>query len=223
MAKILITGSRSGLGLAMATALRAAGHTVYDYDLKDGKDVLMPDVSGITELDVLVNNAGINGINFLEDIDDALWEGVMDTNVKAIYKMTQACLPMLKASKGTVVVTASNASHTPMTSSLAYNCSKASAAMAAKQMARELTRRWGITVFAISPNKLSGTAMSKAIDEQVVRTRGWTMEEAQRYQLAGLLSGHETDPKQIADLLAFLLQSKARHSYLTGCDLQLGL
>lgn len=223
MSKILVTGSKSGLGLAMARALRDEGHVVYDYDLKDGKNVLVPDLSGIKELDILINNAGVNGIDFLEDVDDALWEGVMDTNVKSIYKMTQACLPMLKASNGTVVVIASNAAHMPMTSSLAYNCSKAAARMAASQMARELTRRHGITVFSVSPNKLKGTEMSNKIDEEVVRTRGWTIEEAQKYQIAGLLAGEETDPKRVAEFIAFLLQSKEHHKFLTGCDIPYGL
>ena len=65
--------------------------------------------------------------------------------------------------------------------------------------------------------------MSRQIDAEVVRTRGWTMEEAQRYQLAGLLSGEETDPAQVAEFIAFLLQDKAHHKALTGCDIPYGL
>ena len=57
----------------------------------------------------------------------------------------------------------------------------------------------------------------------MVLTRGWTREEAQRYQLAGLLAGEETDPVAVAEFIAYLLGSKERHKYLTGCDLQYGL
>ena len=92
-----------------------------------------------------------------------------------------------------------------------------------KQMARELTKRFGVTVFSVSPNKLKGTGMSNQIDAEVVRTRGWTMEEAQKYQLAGLLAGEETDPLVLADFVAYLLKTKRNHKYLTGCDLQYGL
>lgn len=223
MSKILVTGSKSGLGLALSEKLRADGHTVIDYDLKDGKDVMFPSLDGVSSLDVLVNCAGVNGIDMLEDVEDELWDRVVGTNAKGIYKMSQACLPMLIESKGTIVNVISNASTVAMTSSICYNASKGAAKIMTAQMARELTKRWGITVFGISPNKMKNTEMSAHIDNEVVRTRGWTKEYAQQYQLNGLLTGKETDPKQVAEFIAFLLQDKAHHEQLSGCDLQYGL
>ena len=237
MSTIMITGSCSGLGGALCESLRPA-HTLIGVDHFFGDDVRTPDVgylvggirsatgdwdTEVPPLDVLINCAGVNGIDMLEDVTDDLWDRVMDTNAKGIMKMSQAMLPNLIAAKGTIINVVSNAATMPMTSSIAYNASKGAAKIMTAQMARELTRRHGITVFSISPNKLRGTGMSKQIDAEVVRTRGWTMEEAQKYQLAGLLAGEETDPQQIADLVAFLLEKKERHAYLTGCDLQLGL
>lgn len=223
MAKILVTGSSNGLGEALVKALRADNHTVVEYDIDRGLDVLDPHLDGIHDLDVLINNAGVNGIDMLENLQEELWDKVVNTNAKGIFKMSQACLPMLIKSKGTIVNIVSNAAHMPMTSSLAYNASKGAALIMTKQMARELTRRFGITVFSVSPNKLKGTNMSNAIDAEVVRTRGWTMEEAQKYQLQGLLAGEETDPVVLADFIAYLLANKRNHKYLTGCDLQYGL
>jgi len=228
MSTILVTGSRSGLGEAIFTALRDAGHKVVGYDAAYGADVRfpnMPYIRSITDdhLDTLINCAGVNGIDMLEDVTDDLWDRVMDTNAKGIMKMSQACLPMLIESKGTILNIVSNAAHMPMTSSICYNASKGAALIMTKQMARELTKRHDITVFSISPNKLRDTEMSRQIDAEVVRTRGWTIEEAQRYQLAGLLSGEETDPAQVADFIAYLLQDKAHHKALTGCDIPYGL
>lgn len=223
MSKILVTGGCSGLGQAIVKALAAAGHEVMVYDLKLGDNVLNPKLDHIEELDVLINCAGVNGIDMLEDVSDDLWDRVVNTNAKGIMKMSQAALPLLIKSKGTILNIVSNAAHMPMTSSICYNASKGAALIMTKQMARELTRRHGITVFSVSPNKLRDTEMSRQIDAEVVRTRGWTMEEAQRYQLAGLLAGEETDPKQLAEFIAFLLQDKEHHRSLTGCDLQYGL
>lgn len=223
MSTILVTGSGSGLGAALVVKLINEGHTVYEHDIKDGLDVLNPNLEGIEELDVLINCAGVNGIDMLEDVKDDLWDRVVGVNAKGIMKMSQACLPLLIKSKGTILNIVSNAAHVPMTSSICYNASKGAALIMTKQMARELTRRYGITVFSVSPNKLRDTEMSRQIDAEVARTRGWTIEEAQRYQLAGLLAGEETDPKQVADFIAFLLQDKDHHKFLTGCDLQYGL
>lgn len=221
--KILVTGSGDGLGALLTTRLRQDDHEVFEYDRKNGHDVRAPDLFGITHLDCLINCAGTNKINFIEDVSSSEWDAVMDTNCKAIFMMTQAALPLLKKSKGVVVNIVSNASHVPMTASAAYCASKAGALHLTRQLARELTKRYGITVFSISPNKMSGTGMSRDIDQQVCRTRDWTPEQARKYQLDSLLVGEETPALCVADFIAFLLSSKERHKYLSGCDMPYGL
>lgn len=221
MSKILITGSSSGLGRELFNKLTADGHEVFGYSLPD-YDVRKPNVSQFTELDVLINCAGVNRINWCEDVTPEEWDHVQDVNVRGMFFMTQACLPLLIESRGTVLNVVSNAAHMPMTCSAAYNASKGAALILTKQLHRELFRRHGITVFSVSPNKLKGTAMSNSIDQQVVRTRGWTLEEAQRYQLSNMPVGEETPPSAVAEFVAFLLSSKERHKYLSGCDLPYG-
>ena len=222
MSKILITGSGKGLGKALKEKLMEDGHEVINYDRLDGKDVREPDIKSIDELDVLINNAGVNIINWLENFVEGEWDMVMDTNAKGIYMMSKACLPMLIKSKGTIVNIVSNAAHMPMTCSLAYNASKGAAHIMTLQLARELTKKHGITVFGVAPNKMGGTGMSESIDRQVVETRGWTKEDAQEYQLNGLLTGEETPPELLAEFLAHLLQDKQHHKFLTGCVLPYG-
>lgn len=223
MSNILVTGGDAGLGAAIVDALRKDGHTVMSYDIKQRFDVLNPDPLLVEqfELDVLINCAGINRINWLQNVSEQDWDAVMDVNVKGIFKMTQAFLPRLIERKGTVLNIVSNAAHMPMRCSAAYNASKGAALILTKQLARELTSQ-GVTVFSVSPNKLRGTEMSDSIDQQVVATRGWTMEEAQRYQLAGLLTGEETPPEAVAEFIAFLLQDKEHHRFLAGCDIPYG-
>lgn len=219
MNRFLITGSASGLGLAIKQELLRRGKQVFTYDRSNGQDVTSP--GEVPEVDCLINCAGVNRINWLADVTDDEWDLVVDTNVKGILKMTQACLPSLRANRGTVLNIVSNAAHMPMRCSAAYNASKGAALILTKQLARELIAD-GITVFSVSPNKLSGTGMSRDIDAQVMATRGWTREEAQRYQLAGLLTGKETPPEACAELIGFLLSKKSRHEHLAGCDIPYG-
>ncbi len=226
MSKILITGSGKGLGLALKNKLKEQGHTVYEYDTSNNKDVTKPDLSNglvpILELDILINNAGVNIIDWLENFTEEQWDKVVDTNAKGIFMMSKACLPLLIKSKGTILNIVSNAAHMPMTCSLAYNASKGAAHIMTLQLARELTKKHGITVFGIAPNKLCNTQMSKSIDEQVVKTRGWTKEHAVQYQLNGLLTGQETPPELVADFISYLLKDKQSHKFLTGCIIPYG-
>lgn len=223
MSKILITGGLAGLGLAIADAL-AKNHEVHAFDRKMGLDVCKPVPEHVKELDidVLINCAGVNITGWLEDFTPEQWDEVMGVNAKGIYNMTRSMLPSLVKTKGTVLNIVSNASHMPMTTSLAYNASKGAAHIMTLQLARELTKRHGITVFGISPNKLRGTEMSKDIENQVVRHRGWTPEFAEQYQKNALLAGEETPPESIAEFVAFLLENKNRHKYLTGCVIPYG-
>lgn len=178
-------------------------------------------------LDALINNAGINHLCPFEQIDFGRWEQLMDVNAKSIAMTTRALLPLLAAphdpmNGGTVINIVSNAANVPMTHSLCYNASKAAALAATRQMARELFKSHGLTVFSISPNKLSGTEMSKQIEAAVPELRGWTAEEAEAYQRAALPTGMETDPAQLAEFIGFLLSKKERHIHFHSCNIPFG-
>jgi len=224
--KVLVTGSSSGLGYAITLLLRAAGHEVVPFDKVKGHDVVYPDATGYLDyyskdIDGLINCAGINSNQWFEDIDRGTLARVMDVNAFSMVYMTQAVLPELIKSKGFVINIVSNAANIPMTSSLAYNASKAAALMITRQMAHELTPKHGITVFSISPNKLAGTGMSKQIEENVCKTRGWTPEFAAEYQKKALMHGLETDPAAIADYIVHLLDS-GNWKYMSGTDIPFG-
>ena len=226
---ILVTGSKSGLGFAIAQALRIDGHIVYDYDVAVGDDVRNIDEKDYQfgYIDALINCAGVNRIDMLENHSEDDWDLVMDTNAKGIFVMTRAFLRDLIHSAalgrgGVIINITSDAAWKPMTSSIAYNASKAAAHMMTLQMARELTKRHGITVFGIAPNKLKNTGMSEYIDKRVPIVRGWSKEQADKYQAAGHLIGEETPPHVIADYIAFTLSARERYKYLSGCIIPFG-
>jgi len=225
MSNIIVTGGSKGLGAYIVSALHEQRHRVFDYSLESGGDVTRPDLDVALlmldqQVDVLINCAGINEINWLHAVTEKEWDRIIDTNLKGIFLMTQALLPQLRQQKGTVINIVSNAAHMPMRCSAAYNASKGGALILTKQLARELAP--DITVFSISPNRLAGTGMSAHIDARVIETRGWSLEEAQRYQRSALLTGEETPPVLVADFIAYLLQTKVHHKFLTGCDIPYG-
>lgn len=227
----IITGGSSGLGAAIKEELEDnLGFAVHDWSLETGVDVTNEEEveraalgSRMTapSIDFIINCAGINGIEFIPKITSEQWDAILDTNARAIFYTAKHLVDHMRG--GTILNIVSNASHMPMTSSLAYNASKGAAAIMTKQMSRELIKTHDITVFAVSPNKIAGTQMSAYIDEKVCELRGWTPEEARAYQIASLPAGEETDKKVLAEFIGFLLSKKERHKYLAGCDIQYGL
>lgn len=229
----VITGGSSGLGKAVIEAMlnsQSFTHIVnwsLDtlVDVRDENSIkreaskMLAQFEG--KVDVLVQCAGVNHIDFVPDLTTDDWDRVMDTNARGLWLVTKHLAKALTG--GTICNIVSNASHMPMTSSAAYNASKGAAAILTKQLSRELIKTHGITVFGISPNKLAGTQMSEYIDNKVCELRGWTPEQARAYQLTSLPAGEETDKNVLAEFIAFLLSTKERHKYLAGCDIPYGL
>lgn len=229
MRTAIITGATSGLGLAIHDALAAQGgwHLIPWHlplqDVRSEESVRIEAAYTTSKIDLLVNCAGVNYINWLEDTPDEMWDSIMDTNAKGMWLTTKHLLKReLFNNPATIVNIVSNASHIPMTHSVAYNASKGAAHIMTLQMARELKKRHNITVFGVSPNKMHSTAMTEYIDKRVCELRGWTPEEARAYQAAALPAGEETDPQACAEFIAFLLSTQQRHKFLNGCILPYG-
>jgi 1-acylglycerone phosphate reductase len=162
---VLITGCSDGsLGAALAIAFHEAGLHVVATARNPAKlnqleargietltlDTLSDSsiaecVSKVTELDILVNNAGSGYAMPVADVSIDEARKCFDLNVWSYIAVSQAFLPLLLKSKGTIVNQTSIASVCNLPFQAAYNASKAAMAAFSDTMRREL-KPFGITV-----------------------------------------------------------------------------
>jgi len=109
-----------------------------------------------TRLDILINNAGASWAEPLESHSEAGWDKVVDLNLKAIFLLTQAVLPLLRKA-GTaedparvVNIGSIDGLLSPHYESYAYSASKAAVHHLTRQLAKHLARD-NINVNAIAP------------------------------------------------------------------------
>ena len=121
-------------------------------------------------LDVLCNNAGITsktGFKDFEDMNWADWDRVFSVNVRGLVQVSRACVPLLRASKGTIVNTASIVGLRPGPQPLAYSASKASVVSLTKTLALALGP--DIRVNAVAPGWMEGDWMERMLGDNYDR------------------------------------------------------
>lgn len=157
-------------------------------------------------LEALVSNAGIIQRSSLLDLSVADYERSFAINTRATWLLAKAAHPLLAASKGSIVATASISGHEPTPPLGAYSASKAALIMLVRQMAVE----WGpdgIRCNTVSPGS-THTAMTDARYSDPVQREA----AAQRNPLRMVGS-----PENQAAAISFLLSPDA--AYITGIDL----
>ncbi|MCG5219145.1 SDR family oxidoreductase [Streptosporangium sp. KLBMP 9127] len=177
--RILLTGGTRGIGLATALALAGAGarlvtcyhgdesaakelaaeldaigggHRVVQADVTNAHDVArLIDVCAATlgGLDVLVNNAGVDGVAPLAGLSPAEWHRVIEVDLTAVYLVTQAALPLLSA-RSSVINLGASAALRGRPGSAHYTAAKAALVGLTRSLAKELGPR-GIRVNIVAP------------------------------------------------------------------------
>jgi NAD(P)-dependent dehydrogenase (short-subunit alcohol dehydrogenase family) len=181
----LITGASSGLGLRFARVLAADGArvalaarrvdaleaAVADIRASGGQAIAIPlDVaslpsihaaaaavhSALGPIEILVNNAGISRQARIEDVTEADYDTLMDTNLKGAFFMAQAAAKQMIAAKieGRIVNIASVAGQRAISQLSTYGMSKAGMMHMTHAMAREWGRH-GINTNAICPGYIA--------------------------------------------------------------------
>ena len=118
-------------------------------------------------LDVLINNAGTTAAwkpRDLETLSLEEWDRVFAVNVRGLFQVTRACVPLLKKSQGCVVNTASIVGLRPGPQPLPYAASKAAVVNLTKTLAWNLGP--DIRVNAVAPGWMEGDWMKRMLKDK---------------------------------------------------------
>ena len=231
----IVTGGSSGIGLEIANQLAGRGANVYIISrtghVKEGYPESAPGTVHIKgdindrdamrklagelaakhggHLDFLVNNAGATYKCAAQDVPEAEFRRVLDTNVTSVFVMSQILYPYLKKSpyKGRIINISSMSAHLGFTLVVPYCTSKA----AVLGLTRGLAIEWAndnICVNSIAP----GWFHSKMLDA--------VADEKRMNQILSRIPVHKLgDTKDLGAMAAFLIGPNG--SYITGQDFAL--
>jgi NAD(P)-dependent dehydrogenase (short-subunit alcohol dehydrogenase family) len=177
----LITGGSKGLGLAMARGLAEAGADIiissrHENELQSALDEILratgrrggyivadmgrrEDVSKLAKsaldkmgrVDILINNAGSNKPQPIDEIRDADWDAVLELNLTSVMALTRALVPQMKSRRwGRIVHISSVMAFTSKEGRNVYSATKAALVGLAHASALDLGA-YGITVNCIAP------------------------------------------------------------------------
>jgi len=193
----LVTGGSRGIGLMIARGFVENGARVYvasrkaedcakaarelsaygechgiaaDLSTQAGAAKLAEEVGKHTsKLDVLVNNAGANWGAPMAEYPDAAWDKVLALNVKGVFHLTIACLPLLEKSAShadparVINIGSIDGIQVPLLDTYAYSASKAAVHHMTRVLAMQLAGK-RITVNAVAPGPFESKMMAATLD-----------------------------------------------------------
>ena len=237
---VVVTGGAQGIGRAIAERFHSAGAAIYlvDRNAKAGREavsamdrrgrapvnLIEADLSDIGEIrrvaeemaaraggvDVLVNNAGVELEQKIEDVTAEEWTRVMAVNLRAPLLLTQALLPYFPATGGAIINISSIHAFRAFPNSISYACSKAGLIALTRNLALELANRQ-IRVNAICPGYID----TQLWDEYLKSAEDPDRLAADTRALHPL--GRRGQPEDVAGAALFLADSDS--SFMTGAHL----
>jgi 2-keto-3-deoxy-L-fuconate dehydrogenase len=221
----MVTGGASGIGEATCRTLSAAGASVIivdvDFqraaalarDLPDSR-VLILDITdeaaveraftGILKLDVLINNAGIGLVGGIEETQLADFQRLFRVNVEGAYLVTRAAMPLLIASKGSVINIGSVAGLVGIKKRFAYCATKGAIVAMTRQLAVDYATQ--VRVNCICPGTVDTPFVEGYLEKYHKHEKEKVRAELNLRQPVGRLG----KPDEIAHLALYLASDEAQ-------------
>ncbi len=229
----LVTGGTRGIGAAVATKLKEDGYTVassyvgntekaeefskntgiktYKFDagyFESCQKVVQEIENDLgSNIDIVVNNAGITRDKFFHKMAPEDWSAVINTNLNSMFNITRSVIEKMRAKKfGRIISIGSINGLKGQVGQSNYSAAKAGIIGFSKAIALENANK-GITANVIAPGYIA-TDMVKKIDPKILETI-----------VSQIPVGRLGEPDEIGSLVSYLASDKA--SFITGATLSI--
>ena len=205
----LVTGGASGIGEATVKELVRAGAFVWVADINYAADSIAAAVAQLDRLDILVNNAGIGHVGSIETTESEDFDRLMNVNVRSVYLVTRAFLPLLLAATGNhdavgaIVNVASVSGLVGIKQRFAYCTSKGAVISMTRQLAVEYPKT--LRVNAVCP----GTVQTPFVEGYLEKFHKHYKEEMRADLRARQPVGRLGRPEEVASAVRYLASDEA--------------
>jgi NAD(P)-dependent dehydrogenase (short-subunit alcohol dehydrogenase family) len=193
--------------LGRATGAKSLGLAVDVTQAAEVDDMVARTLDTFGRVDILVNNAGINIRRPIEQLEEAEWDAVLDTNLKGPWLCCRAVVgPMRQHKWGRVINLSSMLGEVSLPGRTPYASSKGGLTLLTKTLALEWALD-GITVNAICPGPFATEMNLPLLDNPQVRA-DWE---------SRIPLGRWGDPAELGPVAVFLASDAS--SYVTGATI----
>ncbi len=197
----------SAAAISQATGRRALGVTVDITDAKQINAMVQTTLETFGRIDILVNNAGINIRKPVADFDEASWDLVQTTNLKAPFLCCQAVGRQMREQRsGRIINVASMLGMAALPERSAYCSSKGGLIQFTKVLALEWAA-YNITVNALCPGPFATDINIPVMNNP----------EANQYFVSHIPLGRWGRPEELKGVITFLASDAS--SFMTGAAL----
>ena len=168
-------------------------------------------------LDILVNNSGGPPLADARDATEEQWATAVQRSLLFFARMCREALPHLKKSgDGRIINILASTVYQPIPKLALSGATRMGVIAFAKSLADEVGRD-GILVNNVCPGSILSERMLTNVTARA-KEKGWSMDEALKERAAETALGRIGEPKELANLVAFLASAKS--SYITGTTMR---